>query len=672
MKKTIINYKIFLMTGIILALLSNTAFAYWLWTPETKKFVNPKYAVKDSPKEQFDWAMSFYNAKDYQRAVSEFEKLVKQYEYSEYAADSQYYAGLSYETMGKFYIAYQNYQKAIDNFPHIENLDEIIAREFNIANFYATKDNPKVLGMDIMMALDRAIEIYKKVVDNAPYGKLAEESQFKMGEALKKGERYDEAIQAFQKLAEDYPNSKFADKARYETAYCAYKASLKPAYDIEPTDKAIKAFQNFAESNQDKELSKEADKTVLRLRDKAAEKSMITARFYESQNHYQSAVIYYQEVLDKFPDCSFVKEARTKIDKLSAVIKNREDRAKGLPGEGPRSWNPIKFANKPKPKETTDQNQAPKAAKSSTWKPFSFANKPKPEKVAADQVREAKAKPSTWKPFSLASKPKPKKEPVQAVTTDNADQNTKVENAKVQKKGWAPFTLAGPAKKKETVEQAQAPKAVRASTWKPFSFANKPKPEKVATEQVRETKAEKPSTWKPFSFANKPKPEKVAAEQVQEPKAKPSTWKPFSFASKPKPKKEPVQSVTTDSADQDNKKKESAGQDQEPKAVRLNSWSPLNFSGKPKPGKTLVASQTEPLKTETAPVTEEPQATTAAQGAEAEKAPVVPEAGAGVEAAPASETTTEPATETVAIKDTSTAQDTGVANTDEPKKQEVR
>src|SRR3989338_8133061 len=153
---------------IIGSLFSTAASAYWVWTPSSKKFINPKYAVKDSPKEQFDWAMSFYNAKDYQRAAAEFEKLTKHYEYSEYASKAQYYVGLSYENMGKYYTAFQNYQKAIDNFPHIENIDEIIEREFNIANLYASKDNPKVLGVDILTSLDKAVEIYKKVVDNAP------------------------------------------------------------------------------------------------------------------------------------------------------------------------------------------------------------------------------------------------------------------------------------------------------------------------------------------------------------------------------------------------------------------------------------------------------------------------------------------------------------------------
>ena len=141
--------------------------AYWVWTPETKKFINPKYAVKDSPKEQLDWAMAFYDSKDYERAAFEFEKLAKQYEFSEYAPKAQYYVGLCYENMGKYYLAFQNYQKAIDNFPHIDNIEEIIARQSSIGDMYASKENPKVLGTDIMTSYDRAIEIYQKVVDNA-------------------------------------------------------------------------------------------------------------------------------------------------------------------------------------------------------------------------------------------------------------------------------------------------------------------------------------------------------------------------------------------------------------------------------------------------------------------------------------------------------------------------
>lgn len=386
----------------ILFLSYNTASAYWVWTPETKKFINPKNAVKDSPKEQFDWGMNFYNAKDYERAAAEFDKLTKQYEYSEYASKAQYYMGLCYENMGKFYIAFQNYQKAIENFPHIENLDEIVAREFNIAKLYAAKSSPKVLGTDILTSRDRAIEIYKKVVDNAPYGKLADEAQYEMGSALKQSGMYDEAIQAFQKILDDYPNSRFEDKARFEVADCAYKASLKPAYDVEPTDKAIKAFEEFSQANRDTGLNAEADKTIQRLKDKAAEKSILTARFYESQNHPESAIIYYKDVLNKYPTSSFAKEARDKIERLTERIKNppsktffkiaapapKREAAKVAKKEERKGWSPFGLWGPGKQKAAPVAK--PAARESRSWLPFGWGRKPavkaETEKAASEKI----------------------------------------------------------------------------------------------------------------------------------------------------------------------------------------------------------------------------------------------------------------------------------------------
>ncbi len=81
---------------IISFFILNSAEAFWIWTPKSQKFVNPKYAVKDSPQQQYDWAMSFYKEGDYRRAAEEFIRLVKQYKNSELAPDAQYYASLSY------------------------------------------------------------------------------------------------------------------------------------------------------------------------------------------------------------------------------------------------------------------------------------------------------------------------------------------------------------------------------------------------------------------------------------------------------------------------------------------------------------------------------------------------------------------------------------------------
>jgi len=116
---------------------------------------------------------------------------------------------------------------------------------------------------------------------------------------------------------------KLAERARYEVAYCAYKSSLKPEYASESTDKAIRAFEDFAETNRDNELSREAAVTIQRLKDKAAEKPYSTAKFYERQKRYESAIIYYREVVERFPECSFVNESKAKIEELQLKRENR-------------------------------------------------------------------------------------------------------------------------------------------------------------------------------------------------------------------------------------------------------------------------------------------------------------------------------------------------------------
>ena len=422
-KKSIFSIILFFLLSV--SVFYGLANAYWIWTPETKKFTNPKYAVKDSPKEQFDWAMSFYNAKDFQRAATEFEKLAKQYEFSEYASRAQYYVGLCYENMNKYYLAYQNYQKAIDNFPHIANTEEIQAREFAIANLYLSKPGPKILGTDIMAPLDRAVEIFKKIVENAPYGKFAEESQFKLGEALKKSERYEEAVQAFHKLVEDYPKSKLATQAMYEESHCAYKASLKPAYDAAATDNAIKTFEKFVYKNKDADLAKNADVTIKRLKDNVSEKSFKAAEFYEAQGKTRAAIIYYQDVIDAYPDSIFVSKAKAKIEALKTRGTKKAAPPIDLSKKKPeriirekKPWRALNFTSK-KPEMKTEM-VAPEAPKKA-WKPLSFntAKKAQPKKDVEAPVRAEIPFVEAPKAETPAAEPAVKEAPV--------------------KKGWKPL-----------------------------------------------------------------------------------------------------------------------------------------------------------------------------------------------------------------------------------------
>jgi outer membrane assembly lipoprotein YfiO len=308
---------------LLLADLS-VAQAYWIWTPQSKRWLNPKYAPKDTPREQYDYGMQFYLAKDYSKAISEFKKLIKAYPQSELAPDAQYYIGRSYEERREYYAAFLAYQKVIDIYPRSELTEEILERQYRIGNLYFTGKKEKLFGVAIISTIDKALEIFDKVVTNSPYGKYADLAQFKIGECYKKDGQFKEAAEAFGKLVSNYPKSLLYEQAKYEAAYCTYKMSLKPNYDQEPTEEAIKEFEDFVKTKDQDRAIKDAQEALIRLQEKKAESLYNTASFYERSKHYGSAVIYYKEIVDTYPNTSFAKKAFGKITELEKRLEKQK------------------------------------------------------------------------------------------------------------------------------------------------------------------------------------------------------------------------------------------------------------------------------------------------------------------------------------------------------------
>ncbi len=117
-----------IIIAVFFVLSLSPAYAYWIWTPKTGKWINPKTAVKPTPKEQFDLAKGFYDEKKHEDAKREFRKLLKAYSKSLEAAESQYYLGLIEDNLGNLYEAFLSYQKIIDKYSFSERIPQIIER----------------------------------------------------------------------------------------------------------------------------------------------------------------------------------------------------------------------------------------------------------------------------------------------------------------------------------------------------------------------------------------------------------------------------------------------------------------------------------------------------------------------------------------------------------------
>lgn len=305
---TLITMKKALFLLILLSVFwVNSAFSFWIWTPQSGRWINPKYAAKDTPAEQLTYALSFFEAKNYKKALAEFQRLTKAYPKAKEAAEAQYYVGLTREELNKAYNAYLAYQKLIEKYPFSERLDDAIERQYKIGEKFMTQKN-KFFGIEI--PVDRyAIEVFDTVIKNSPYGKYAPIAQYKIGLILKGMARFAEAKEEFEKVVSEYPQSEWADAARFQIALCTKDISLEASYDQQRTKEAQDRFKEFVKSHPDAELSKEAREHISGLAGKEAESNFQIAKFYEKQKKLESAKIYYKYVFENFPDTSWSTEA---------------------------------------------------------------------------------------------------------------------------------------------------------------------------------------------------------------------------------------------------------------------------------------------------------------------------------------------------------------------------
>ena len=314
--------RILLITALFLSIFAgNNSYAFWIWSPKTQQWKNPKYSPLATPKLQFEKAKKLFSAKDYKNAYTEFKKILVNFPDSRQAAKAQYYLGRCLEGLKKPYYAFLEYKKVVNSYPNSSRINEIIRREYKIGMYYLNRPRKKWMGIDLNDLFEHpSIEIFRQIVESAPYSDYAVKAQYKLGILYKELARYDEAKDAFQQLIENYPESEWAPAAKYQLALCTAKAAPGVAYDASLTKEAIQEFREFVAKHPDAKLSKEAEKQMAQLRNKEAKKSFDIAEFYEGQDLHKSALIYYKFVRDNYPRSKWAALAIDKIKEVQRLI----------------------------------------------------------------------------------------------------------------------------------------------------------------------------------------------------------------------------------------------------------------------------------------------------------------------------------------------------------------
>ncbi len=288
--------------------------AFWIWTPETGKWVNPKYDVKPTPPEQLTYADGLFERGKHADAMREYKKLLKAYPKAREAAQAQFNIGRVWEEMKKYYQAVESYQKVVERYPFSDLGPKVTERQYIIANLFLDgKARDARFASSLLGTEHNVVEVFRKVIKNDPYGPYAPASQYKIGLFYLEKQEYQSARDEFERTVNDYPDSKWAESARYQIAVADAKRSVGPQYDQKTTSIALEGFKDFVATNPESELSQAAKGEINRLRLKEAQNAYLVADFYGKRKQWDSAKIYFQDVIDQYGDTPWAARAEAKI-----------------------------------------------------------------------------------------------------------------------------------------------------------------------------------------------------------------------------------------------------------------------------------------------------------------------------------------------------------------------
>jgi outer membrane protein assembly factor BamD (BamD/ComL family) len=269
-------------------------------------------------KDQLDVAQAAFDKKAYGLALKAAHRVVRVWPLSDYAPQAQYLIGRCHEAKGQDEKAFSDYQKVLEKHPKISNYQEILLRQYTIADRFLAGKWFKLWGyIPFFPSMERTAQMYTKIVKDGAYSEVAPQAQLKIGAAREKQSNFPLAVKAYELAADRYHDRPTVGSEAIFRAGLAYNKQAQTAeYDQSTAGQAIATFTDFMTLYPNDRRVGQAQKIIASLKAEQARGNFQTAKFYEKYKKWNGALVYYNEVLVQDPNSPYAAEARQRIDTL--------------------------------------------------------------------------------------------------------------------------------------------------------------------------------------------------------------------------------------------------------------------------------------------------------------------------------------------------------------------
>ncbi|MGI4748720.1 MAG: outer membrane protein assembly factor BamD [Janthinobacterium lividum] len=154
-----------------------------------------------------------------------------------------------------------------------------------------------------------AVSEFETIQQNYPYSGYTANAQLMEGYAYYLQNQYSDAVSQVDRFLQLHPTSSDAAYAYYLRALCYYEQIADIQRDQQGTVQAMNALQDVITRFPNTSYARDARLKIDLCRDHLAGKEMLVGRYYEGQHYYEAAINRYQRVVQDFQTTNHAAEA---------------------------------------------------------------------------------------------------------------------------------------------------------------------------------------------------------------------------------------------------------------------------------------------------------------------------------------------------------------------------
>ncbi|HWK46016.1 MAG TPA: outer membrane protein assembly factor BamD [Stellaceae bacterium] len=182
---------------------------------------------------------------------------------------------------------------------------------------YVEKPVEELYNSAIDTMLDRnyvdALKQFEEVERQHPYSVWATKAQLMEAYVNYEANKYDEAVSAADRFIQLHPGNRDTAYAYYIKAISYYEQITDVERDQRNTERALTALQDVVNRYPDTQYARDARLKIDLTRDHLAGKEMEIGRYYQRRNDYLAAINRYKQVLSEYQTTTHVPEALARL-----------------------------------------------------------------------------------------------------------------------------------------------------------------------------------------------------------------------------------------------------------------------------------------------------------------------------------------------------------------------